>query len=671
MKASPIKESFNAGEFSELVASRVSFDKYPNALTLAENAIPLVQGGISRRSGTMYVGEVKTSAAKTRLIPFQFSITQAYIIELGNLYARFYMDRGQIQSGGSAYEIVTTYATEHLFEIKFTQSADIIYLTHPSYPPRKLSRTGHTAWTLTTIDFQDGPYLVTNNTATTITPSGTTGSISLTASAATFASTDVGRLVRVKHSSTWGYAKITAFTSTTVVTATVVKAFGATTASTNWRLGLWGATTGYPSACTFFEDRLCFAGGSYSPQRIDMSVVGDYENFAPSATDGVVADDNAVAITLNANDVNLIRWMIDDEKGLLVGSTSGEWMLRPSSLQEAITPTNISAKRSTAYGSDNLQAIRAGKAALYVQRAGKKVRELAYVYEADGFRAPDMTILADNVLTGGVSQFTYQQEPYSVLWFARNDGQLVGMTYERDQDVVGWHRHIIGGSFGEGDAVVESVAVIPTPDETADELWMIVKRTIDGSTVRYIEYLTEKFDGSDTTDAFFVDCGLTYDDVATTTISGLDHLEGETLVVLADGSVHPDVTVASGAITLTRSASVVHLGLKYTTNIHTLRIEAGAQDGTAQGKTKRIHRVTVRLYKSLGFQFGPSASTLDVLPFRLPSDLMGVPPALFTGDKGFIWNGGYETEGRLYFRQEQPLPFTLLGVFPQLFTQDR
>jgi hypothetical protein len=671
-KVSPIQESFNSGEFSELVAARVRFEKYKNAVRLAENMVPLVQGGMTRRTGTMFVNEVKTSAKKTRLIQFEYSVTQAYVIEFGHNYLRFYKDRGLIESAPSTpYEVVTTYAEADLFQLKFTQSADILYITHPSYAPRKLSRTGHTSWTLTEIDFKDGPYLPTNVSAITIAPSATTGSVTLTASTSIFAATDVGRLVRLKHSSTWGYAKITAFTSGTAVTATVGSAFGATGAVSDWRLGIWSATTGYPSCVTFFEDRLFFAGNTYRPQRIDGSIVGDYENFAPTATDGLVADDNAISIALNANDVNVIRWMVDDEKGLLIGTVSGEWIVRPSSLSEALTPTNLAAKRSTAFGSANIQAIRTGKASIYVQRAGRKARELAYVYEVDGFRSPDMNVLSDHILESGVVEFNYQQEPYSIVWFVRNDGQLVGLTYERDQDVLGWHRHIIGGSFGAGDAVVESVAVIPTPTGDADEVWLIVKRTIDGATVRYIEYITPRFEGTDTTDAFFVDCGLTYDSTPATVISGLDHLEGETLSVLADGASHPNVVVSTGSITLTRAASVVHLGLPYESDIQTLRIEAGAQDGTAQGKTKRIHRVTVRLYKTLGMKFGPDATKLDVLPFRTSADPMGNPPELFTGDKSVNWNDGYDTEGVMYFRQEQPLPFTLLGIFPMLVTQDR
>ena len=663
MKASPLKDAFNAGEFSELTAARVRFEKYQNALRLCENMIPLVQGGVTRRPGTMFVAEVKTIAKQTRLIDFEYSITQAYMLEFGDQYIRFYKDRGQIESAPSTpYEIATPYLEADLFQLKYTQSADVLYITHPSYAPRKLSRTGHTAWTLTTIDFQDGPYLSTNSTATTITLGATSGTTTATASTAIFASTDVGRHIRFKSTgSTWGWMEITAYTSTTQVTVSIQRSPAAATASTNWRLGFWSATTGYPSCVTFYEDRLFFANNSLRPQRIDGSIVGDYENFAPTASDGVVADDNAITITLNANDVNAIMWMIDDEKGLLVGTKSGEWVVRPSSLQEALTPTNVAAKRSTAFGSASLQAVRAGRASIYLQR----------VYEVDGFRSPDMNVLASHVLDGGVSQFNYQQEPYSVIWFVRTDGQLVGLTYERDQDVVGWHRHIIGGSFGSGDAVVESVNVIPAPTLDSDEVWMIVKRTINGATVRYIEYITPNFDEDTTTDAFFVDCGLTYDGVAADVISGLDHLEGETLSVLADGATHPAVVVASGSVTLNREASVVQLGLSYTSDVQTLRIDAGAADGTAQGKTKRIHRIGMRLYKTLGLKFGPNASNLDILPFRTSADEMGNPPALFTGDKSVSWNNGYDTEGYIYMRQDQPLPFTLLGLYPQLVTQDR
>ena len=669
-KASPAQTNFNRGEVTPLIYGRVDLDQYRAGLSTCKNYVPMVQGGVTARSGTYFVNATKDSAKTSRLIPFEFSVTQAYQIEAGDLYFRFYKDYGVIESSpGVPYEVVTPYAEAHLFELKFTQSADIIYITHPSYAPRKLSRTAHTSWTLTTIDFKDGPYLPTNTSVTTITPSATTGSVTLTASVATFAATDVGRLVRIKHSTTWGYAKITAFTSDVLVTATVVSAFGATTASLDWRLGVWSSTTGYPGCVTFFEDRLFFAGATNYPQRLDGSKSGDYENFAPTDAAGTVAADNGVSFTLNSNDVNVIRWLADDEKGLIAGSVGGEWIIRPSSSGEALSPTNISAKKSTSYGSANVQPVRAGKALVFVQKSGRKVRELAFVYEVDGFRAPDMSVLSEHITQGGVGiQLAYQQEPQSVIWMVRGDGALVGLTYEREQNVVGWHYHELGGTS----TVVESISAIPAPDGTRDDLWLIVRRTVDGATKRYVEYMTKFFDESDVLeDAFFVDCGLTYDSVPATSITGLGHLEGETVRILADGAVQPAQEVVSGAITLTRAASKVHVGLGYAPRGKTLRIEAGAADGTAQGNTKRIHNVTFRLHNSSNLRIGPSFDQLSTIAFRTLSDAMGSPPPLFSGDKFETFEGDYETDAYICWEQNLPLPSTVLAVMPQLVTQDR
>lgn len=672
-KVSPIQTAFNAGELSPLMYGRPDINKYRLGLETMENFRPLVQGGMTRREGSVFCAEVKTSSKKTRLVRFEFSTTQAYIIEFGDLYVRFYKDNGRIESPpGTPVEVVTPYLEADLFQLKFTQSADVLYIAHPSYAPRKLTRTSHTAWTLSTITFLDGPYLNVNTTSTTLTPSATTGAITLTASASLWVSTDVGRLVRLKHSSTWGYATITSYTSATVVNATVNSTLGGTGAVKEWRLGVWGGTTGYPGAAAFFEDRLFWGGCSNYPQRLDGSKSGDYENMAPSDTAGVVAADNAVAVTLNSNDVNVIRWLLDDEKGLLIGTVGGEWILRPSTTSEALSPTNIKATRSTTYGSANLTAIRAGKAALYVQRAGRKLRELAYVFEVDGFRSPDMTMLSDHITLGGITEFAYQQEPNSIIWSVRADGVLLSFTYERDQDVIGWARHVLGGVFGTGDAVVESVACIPAPSANRDEIWLVVKRTIDGATVRYVEYLSKPWERGDAQeDAIYLDSALTYDGPAADTITGLDHLEGETISVLAEGAAHPDVTVASGQVVLDYEVTKAQFGYAYQSKFKTLRIEAGAADGTAQGKTKRIHRLGVRLHDSLGLELGPDFDNLDTVIFRESSDSMDTMVPLFSGDISLNWGADYGTEGQLCGQVEQPFPCTILDLMPQLVTQDR
>ncbi len=582
-------------------------------------------------------------------------------------------------SGGTAsrvYEIVSTYLEADLFDLKFTQSIDVLYIMHPSYKTRKLTRTAHTAWTLREIDFKDGPYLPTNSGTTTITPSGTTGSITLTASASLWVSTDVGRLVRIKHGSTWGYAKITSYTSDLIVNADVKSDFGATTAQAAWRLGLWSDTTGYPSCATFFEDRLCFGGNTNTEQRLDASRTGDYENFAPTDIDGTVVADHAISVTLSSDDVQVIRWMKGTDRSLLIGTVEGEWEVRPSTQGEALTATNIAAKQPGSRGSYNAQAIRAGDAILFIQKAKRKLRELAYVFESDKFKSPDMTVISEHITRSGLEEVAYQKEPQSIVWGRRTDGVLLGFTYERDQKVLGWHSHTLGGFSDAAKTkapVVESLATIPAADGSRDELWGVVKRYINGGTKRYFEYLSKMWEnGDDQKDAFHVDCGLTYDDAAATTISGLHHLVGETLECLVDGAAHPDVTVNSiGQVTLNSSASVVHLGYGYKSDGRALRPEAGAADGTAQMKTQRTHRVGLRLLDTLGLSIGPDFDNLTPIVFRKFSDLADQAVPLFTGDISEPWEGDYTMENIISFRFDQPFPGTILAIGQQLHTQDR
>lgn len=823
MKVSPLQSNFGGGEFSPLIYGRVDSDRYKTGLATCLNFIPTIQGGLTRRPGSKFVARTKDNGVAT-LQEFEFSTTQAYILEFGNTYIRFYKDHGLITetdktitaataanpvvitsashgfsngdrvyitgvsgmvelnnreftvanvtantfelsgingtgftaytSGGTVakiHEISSPYATAHLFELKFTQSADVLYIVHPSYKPRKLTRTGHTNWTLTEITFVDGPYLPTNTTSTTITPSATSGSVTLTASSALFASTDVGRLVRLNQGGTQGNATITAFGSSTSVTASVNSAFNNTSATSSWRLGVWSDTTGYPGTVAFHEDRLFFAGNTNTPQRLDGSRTGDYENFAPSDTSSTVTSSHAVSFSLNANDVNLIRWMTSDEKGMLVGTVGGEWAVSPSTQTEALSPTNINAKRVTSYGSANIQPVQAGKSTIYIQRAERKFRELAYFFDQDGFRATDLTVLSEHITAPGVVQIAYQKEPQSIIWVVRDDGELLGMTYDRDLDSlkVGWHRHQIGGASDAADsaAIVESVAVIPSPDGTRDELWILVKRHINGATVRYTEYLEKLFeDTDDQQDAVFVDSSITFDNPVTitnataanpvvvtatshgfsngdaviirdvkgmtdlngetftvanvtantfelsgtdgtgfsayvsggevrkyvTTISGYNHLIGETVSILADGAVQPDVVVsAAGKITLSTRAATVQIGLGYNSDGELLRLEAGAADGTALGKTRRIHRIGLMLHRSLGLQIGMSFDELDTLTFRTSADPMTRAPSLFSGITSETLGADYDFENQFCFRQNQPLPSTILAVMPMLHTQDR
>lgn len=845
-KASPLQSNFLGGELSPFFMGQVDNPRYKTGLAECLNYIPLLQGGMTRRPGTYFAAEINDSTRKAVLIRFQFSITQAYMLEFGHNYIRFYRNYGQIvesaktitgitnanpgvvtsaahgfsngdevvisgvagmttlngrnfkvanvtantftlkyldggavdtssfaayTSGGTAervYTVTTTYTESEVPSLTVVQSADVLYICHPSHAPAKLSRTDHTNWTLTDTSFLDGPYLPQDTSGKTLTPSSATGSTTITASGALFAATDVGRLIRVQVGSTWSWLKITAYTDSTHVTAAIqASASIGTSAISAWRLGIWSATTGYPAAATFHEDRLCFAGAAANPQRFDMSVTSDYENFAPTATDGTVNDDNAVSRSLNSDEVNNVFWMKSAEKGMLIGCPGGAWAVTPSFQSEAISPLNVKGNRVSTFGSAQIQPMLVGKSMLYVQSTKRTMRELSYYFEEDGYRAPDRTVLADHIAgTGGFTTIAYQKDKPAIVWCCRNDGQLAGMTYEREDDalIVAWHRHIYGGvsNAGGADAIVESINTIPSPDGTREDLWLIVQRYIGGRIVRYVEFQTKIFEHQDLQqDAFHVDCGLAYNNpvvisgvsnanpgVVTATahgfangdkvlisgvlgmtalngnsyvvrnvtantftleamdgaavdttdteafptyagdgevrkfisgISGMWHLEGETVDIYGDGGVQPQQVVTNGSITFQTPATVAAIGYAFKSRGKLLRQEAGAASGTALGKNRRTNRVSFLFYRTLGFKFGSSTTAkfgegydnLQEIIFRTNDDPDGRAPALFSGIKSDTLDADYDFENYITFEQDRPFPGTVLAVGPQLDTQER
>ena len=763
-RESDIQHSFNAGELSPLLLARTDINKRASGLFVCRNAIPFVQGAWTRRPGTVYLHQVKNNNETVRLLPFQFSVTQNYIIEAGDAYMRFFTLHGILTAAGQSIttvtktdpavvtyvgsdtyangdrvfivdqtgmtqinnrefivanvntgantfelqdtdgtdvdatgydtstssgtineiiEVTTPYTEADLPDLRITQSADVLYLFHEDYAPRKLVRNSATSWSLSTLVFTDGPYDSVNTTSTTLDAGAATGTTSLVASStvginndAGFAATDVGRLIRYKDGSNpWGYMEIVTFGSTTSVDVTIHSTITSHAATSNWRLGVWSDTTGWPSTGTFFEDRLVLAGATSFPQRLDGSRTGRYQNFAPSSVDGTVAASDAISLTLNSNDVNKILWLMDDEKGLVAGTARGEWLVKASTLGEGLTPTNISGKPSTKYGSEAIAPIRAGKAVLFVQRAGRKLRELAYLFEKDGFVAPDLSVLAEHITAPSLTEMAFQEQPQAIVWSPRTDGVLLGFTYERDQDVVGWHRHELGGQSDAEAAfvpVVENVAAIPAPDGLTDELFMVVQRFVNGGEKRYIEYLSKAWEsGDEQIDAVYLDAAFTQvETVPTTTMAGLWHLEGEEVAVYADGSVRPNETVTNGKITLDLAASIITIGYAYDSDGQTMPIEAGAQDGSAQGKTKRISRVGFWLLDSLGVKHGPDFDNLTEIIVRTWGAEHGEPAPLFTGVARERFEGKHDRLGQIAWRCSGPFPATVLAIMPQLETAD-
>lgn len=1220
-KSNPFQPSFNAGELSPRLAARTDFGKYPSGLETCLNAIPLPEGGLTRRPGTRFVVELKSSSVKGRIKRFEFSTTQAYILEFGEKIMRFCRHQGQIVSGdtdasitngtftsnitswtdvstgsgsithdstngrlslvpggtgssdigwaeqavtvGAAFdtnehvlkfrvlgapsdkielsigtgstgvqivdtvefevgyhgyaftpgdgnntiyiqfrnlgsfrnktvqiddvslidndamEIDTPWAEAELFFVNGPQSADTMYLYHPDHSTYKLLRLGHTRWSLSEVAWQDGPYLTQNTTTTTLTPSAATGlGVDVTASSVVginddrgFLATDVGRLIRITDNTTtnWGWGIIVSVTSTTVVKVDIRRTFTITTAELEWRLGAWSSTTGYPSLGAFYEQRQFAANTATQPQTFWATQTADFENLAPDSPNadgttfaGTVEDDDALNYTIAADEVETIRWMSPGEDTLAMGATSGEWI--PDSTGVFLTPTDLVARRRTKHGSANIQPVRVGNVVLFVQRAKRKIREFGFAFEVDGFRAPDMTRLAQHVTLSTIVEMTYQQEPDSLVWAVRSDGNLISMTYRREEDVVGWARHNIGGkgtgatqvsfsitagtasvgtnqitsitingveflggavdwetsnaatavnvalsfnslssvpttwaqvgngltitsggggggenlagmtssrvayadnidddlraydfdgtdwaqvgnalvidaassttpaigglsstriayikegvnelraydfdgvnwtqagnsldlgisnnwsldtlssnrvvlfelggdnletfefdgtdwaqvgntlnlpsvsghdlaalsssrvaiaisgtpgsittydfdgtdweqvgnplsittvgahtictlsssliafadknndelrvyqfngtdwsevgtalaiadfdtvgqamgqmtntriafhhrgdhklraydlSFStaaswtatasgstvtlsladnsvDGQSVVvttagdvrvdngsvatltltstgipisESVVTIPgangsgqVQDSTdRDEVWVIVTRTINSQTKRYIEVFERDFeDGDDEEDSYYADSIITFDGDPTTTITGLSHLEGETVKILADGYIHADKVVSSGAITLDRTASVVQIGLPYTHTIKPLKFEGGTALGTAVGKLKQITGVTFVLLNSHTLGFGPDADNLRTIDFREITDPMDTAVPLFTGERFEVFDANWKEDPRIIVQSDDPTPFTLLALAPEI-----
>jgi hypothetical protein len=818
-----LQNNFTAGELSPRLSLRSDLVRYKNGLKTLLNGLVLPFGGVTRRTGTKMVAEVKDSSSETRLIEFQFSkdTSQNYIIEFGGSYIRFFKDGEQIReaaktitgatqadpvvvttsaahgysngdavyidsvggmtelnrptseyrvanvtattfelqnidgtdidgtgftaytSGGNVqkvYEISSPYSASEVMDIQYRQSADIIYLVHRDYTERQLTRTGDTAWTLTLTDFIDGPYLDQNVTATTLTPSATSGTITFTASATTginggdgFKSTDVTRYFRFQDAaSTWHWIQITNFTSTTSVDGTIegsTSPLSSTAARTQWMLGAWSDTTGWPSSTTSYENRAIYAATNEQPDTVWGSALDGYQDFTP----GTAADD-PFAFTLASAQLNEIKWLVPRD-ALRIGTTGAEWEMFGDA-NTVITPTNVTANASTYIGSSSVLPVNAGQATLYWQRSNKRLRELLFNFEADGLIGNDISILSEHLTRGGVETMTYQAEPHGIIWIAKTNGDLLGLTYLKEQEVIGWHLHQLGGT----DTKVKSLATVPISGQ--DRTWMIVERTINGSTRKFVEYLDDTFIDKNIKQANFVDSFITYSGdtpaanltlsattgtgititasasvfaagdvdkhirtsagklvitgytsgtvvtgnvavdftstsitsgdwtLSSDTIEGLHHLEGETVSLLADGGTHPTETVTDGKITMDRQGTDVVVGLGYTTDVESLDLDTASQLGTAQGNKARITDITVDMFESVGLKLGSDSDSLREIDFRIPSDPMGEGLPLFTGFKQVRPNHKWKRGATIFMRQSQPLPMTILGYTAKVTVSD-
>lgn len=758
-----IQPSYAAGEFAPALYGRVDIAKYAVGLRTARNVFVQVQGGVSNRPGTMYVGPVRNHAQGARLIPFKFNVSDTYQLEFGDMYMRVIRDGGHVletaqnvvsvsnanpcvvevtghglangdeveaaglggisgingkrfritnktantfelldqvtlapvdstmfgtyTSGGTVarvYTVTTPYAWADIATLKFTQSADVMTLTHPSYDVRELSRTGHSSWTLATVTFAPG---IATPTGGSVTPQGTTGSTTYNYKVTAIAEdTFEQSLPTAALSTASGNASLTATNFNRIAWSAVSGATKYDVYKEDNDSGLYGYIgttedlqfddTNYeadltttppnardpfsgadnkPGAVSYYEQRRLFGGTNNKPDTWFASQTGNTSNMSVSDP---IRDDDAITATLNALEVNEIRHFVP-LNDLLVFTYGSEWKVN-SGQDSAFSPSTVKQKPQSFWGASHLPPIVIGSDVLWNESSGAYVYSATYTLENDSYRGPDMTVLARHLFEGfTLREWAFAKMPRQLVHAVRSDGQMLTLAFNRDQQVTAWTHYDTAATLG-GAGAYESVSCIR--EGTEDAVYTIVQRTIGGNTVRYVERQHSRYFTA-VEDCFFVDCGLTYEGSAATTISGLDHLEGETVVALADGNVVSGLTVTAGTIALAEAASKVHVGLAYVAEVETLNVEA--PQGTLQGKKTKIAEVVVRFEKSRGLMIGPSSDKLVTMKQR-EFEVMGEPTELLTGDKRITLKPDWNSNGRCFMRQSDPLPMTILAVIPDL-----
>lgn len=587
---------------------------------------------------------------------------------------------GAFTSGGAVarlYQIITPYAEADLPALNFVQSADVMYLVHPSYAVRKLSRTDHNAWALTTVSFAPSITGPTNVQATNSTGTGgVTYTYGVTSIAAeTGEESILSQVADVQNDLTTSPNKNTV-TWTEVAQAEKYNVYR----FDNGLYGFIGDTEtasfddqnirpdrsvtppkarnpfenpgDYPGCATFYEQRLVFGNSANNPQTIWMSNSANFENFNVA---NPAKDDDAVTVTINAREVNAIRHMVPLDN-LIVLTSGAEWRLTGGPDTGFITPSSIERRPQSYWGAATPPPLVVGNTLLFVQDKGSRVRDLSYSFEADGYSGANLSVLAEHLFEGhAIEEWAFAKVPHALVWCVRGDGRLLTLTYMREHEVWGWAQH-------ETDGTVESVCAVSEGDE--DAVYLIVKRTVGGRDVRYIERLHSRLFAA-IEDAFFVDSGLSYSGTATKTLGGLWHLEGREVVALADGNVFRGLTVANGAVTLNVAVSKAHVGLPYVTDIRTLPVDLGSREGSVQGRKKRVGKVTLRVERSRGIFLGPREGRLIEWKQRT-TEGWGEAIQPFTGDVDIPILPDWNTDGDLWIRQSDPLPLTLLAAMPEI-----
>lgn len=672
-----LQRSFGGGELTPEMFGRTDDAKFQTGAATMRNFMALPHGPAANRPGFAFVREVKNSANRTRLIPFVFSTTQTMVIELGAGYFRFHTQGATVLSGGVPYEISNTFAAADLFDIHYVQSADVLTLVHPNYPPQELRRLGATNWTLTTITFTPTitpPTGVASAATQASSPSnlrdyfyvvtavGNNGKDeSLASSPATTSPQNnllqTGAFNTVTWSGVSGATRYNVYLQRNGLYGYIGQTDGLSFVDDNITPDLsktpplqyapFGAAGDYPGAVSYFEQRRWFAGTINQPQNVWGTKSGTESNMSYSLP---TRDDDSINIRVSAREANTIRHLVPISTLALLTS-SAEWRLT-SVNTDAITPTSISVRPQSYIGASNVQPLLVNNNLLYGAARGGHVREMAYNWQAQGFVTGDLSLRAPHLFDGkNIVDMAYAKAPQPICWFVSDSGKLLGLTYVPEQQVGAWWWNDTDGAF-------ESCTVVAEGNE--DVLYVIVNRTIAGVAKRYVERMASRRFATKA-DAFFVDAGLTYSGAGATVISGLSHLEGKTVSILADGSVFPQAVVTGGQITLQTAASKVQVGLPITADLQTLPLAMQIDGSFGQGRQKNVNKAWLRVYNSGGISIGPDADHLVPVKQRT-NEPYNAPTALKSEEIPVMLTPSWADSGQIFVRQSDPLPLTIVSL---------
>lgn len=670
-----LQRSFAGGEVTPEFWSRIDDAKYQTGLATCRNFVCKPQGPAENRAGTQFVREVKDSSKKTRIIPFTYSTNQTMVIEIGAGYFRFHTLGGTLLSGGNPYEITNPYAEADLFDIHYVQSADVLTFVHPNYPPKELRRLGATNWQLSDIPFASKQVTPVGVNAAHTAGSGGTGAsytykyvvtavgeLGTDESAASAAATCTGNLFTsgAYNTITWSASAgasryyvykfsggVYGYIGQTDQTTFTDDSIAADVSRTPPQGGNPFAGAGdYPAAVSYFEQRRCFAGTLNKPQNIWMTKSGTESNMNYGLP---LRDDDSIQFRVAAREANTIRHIVPLDSLVLLTSAA-EWRVT-SVNSDAVTPSTISIKPQSYVGANNVAPVIINNTLIYCAARGGHVREMGYSSQANGFVTGDLALRAPHLFDGyEIVDLAYAKAPQPIVWAVSSSGKLLGLTYIPEQQVGAWHWHDTDGEF-------ESCAVVAEGQE--DVLYVVVKRTINGQAKRYVEFLHSRA-FEDQKDAFFVDCGLTYDGAPATVISGLGHLEGKTVSILGDGAVMPQAVVTAGAITLPEAVSTAQVGLPITADLQTLPL-AFEIEAYGQGRNKNVDRAWLRVFRSSGIFVGPDVDNLTEVKQRT-TEAYGTPPSLKTDEIEIDITPSWGANGQIVVRQADPLPLTVTGM---------